>query len=206
MRRLLYMTRVQYRENDVNFKGKTEPPGATDAAPFASDDNALAARAVAGDRLAFASLLERHYQFVYRTAYKWCGNQSDAEDVAQDVCVKLAGALAGFDGRSAFRSWLYRITLNAVYDLQRTRSRRHRRHDALQNISATEAPATQEDAVTEAQLWRAVRQLPEKQRDAVLLIYAEELTHAAAALILDVKESTVSWYVHEAKKTLKGLL
>jgi RNA polymerase sigma factor (sigma-70 family) len=171
-----------------------------------SDDYDLAQRAVSGDRAAFSELLVRHYDFIYRTAYKWCGQQSDAEDIAQDVCVKLAGALKGFDGRSALRSWLYRITLNALRDTQRAGARQSNRHTALAHISATEAPPEQEDAATQSELWRAVRDLPQKQRDAVLLIYAEDLTHREAASIMDVKESTVSWYVHEAKKTLKGLL
>ena len=55
---------------------------------------------------------------------------------------------------------------------------------------------------TEA-LWRAVRGLPDKQRDAVLLVYGEGLTHAAAAEAMGCAEATVSWHVHEAKKRLK---
>lgn len=172
----------------------------------AADDAGLIGRALGGERAAFSQLLARHYDFIYRTAYKWCGDQGDAEDVAQDVCVKLATILSQFDGRSAFTSWLYRITLNAVRDMQRTRMRQSKRHRALKDVSADRMPANQEEAATENALWRAVRQLPEKQRDAVLLIYAEEITHAAAAEVMQVKESTISWYVHEARKTLKGLL
>jgi RNA polymerase sigma factor (sigma-70 family) len=51
-----------------------------------------------------------------------------------------------------------------------------------------------------------VRRLPEKQRDAVLLVYAEELSHAEAAEIMGIKEATVSSHVHEARKTLRGFL
>ena len=87
-------------------------------------DETLIARAVGGDRRAFGELVARHYDFIFRTACKWCGKASDAEDVAQDVCVKLASILKSFDGRSAFTSWLYRVTLNAVRDMQRARARR----------------------------------------------------------------------------------
>lgn len=169
-------------------------------------DADLVARAVGGEREAFSLLLERHYGLIYRIAYKWCGQQSDAEDVAQDVCVKLATALAGFDGRAAFTSWLYRIVLNAVRDLQRRGVRRDNRHLALKDVSESNSPAEQEEAVATAELWQAVRQLPDKQRDAVLLVYAEEMTHSEAAAVLGVKEGTVSSYVHEARKVLKGLL
>lgn len=167
---------------------------------------ALVTRAQNGDAAAFGELIEDHYDLIYRTAWKWCGNRTDAEDVAQDVCVKLGGAIAGFDGRSAFSSWVYRITLNAVRDMQRATSRRGKYADAYAEVSPEDQPADQEDAATSRQLWAAVRQLPEKQRDAVLLVYAEELSHAAAAEIMGIKEATVSFHVHEARKTLRGLL
>ena len=167
---------------------------------------ALITSARAGDRTAFGTLIEDHYDLIYRTAYKWAGNKADAEDVAQDVCVKLASALAGFDGRSTFSTWLYRITLNAVRDLQRARGRRGRQVMALTRVSPEDHPPDQEEAATLSQLWRAVRGLPEKQRDAVLLVYAEDLNHAAAAEIMGCKEATVSWHIFEAKRALKGLL
>ncbi|MNL67562.1 RNA polymerase factor sigma-70 [compost metagenome] len=73
-------------------------------------------------------------------------------------------------------------------------------------MAPKEAAADQEAAVTSSQLWDAVRSLPEKQRDAVLLVYAEELSHAEAATIMGIREATVSFHVHEARKTLRGLL
>ena len=167
---------------------------------------ALVVRAQNGDAEAFAELIEDHYDLIHRTAWKWCGNRDDAEDIAQDVCVKLGRAIAGFDGRSAFSSWVYRITLNAVRDMQRAGKRRGKYADAYAEISPEDQPAEQEEAATSSQLWAAVRQLPEKQRDAVLLVYAEELSHAAAAEIMGIKEATVSFHVHEARKTLRGLL
>nr|WP_156167952.1 RNA polymerase sigma factor [Devosia epidermidihirudinis] len=167
---------------------------------------ALVVRAQNGDAAAFGELLEDHYDLIHRTAWKWCGNRTDAEDIAQDVCVKLGSAIAGFDGRSAFSSWVYRITLNAVRDMQRASSRRGKYASAFAEVSPEDHPADQEEAATNNQLWAAVRQLPEKQRDAVLLVYAEELSHAAAADIMGIKEATVSFHVHEARKTLRGLL
>lgn len=172
----------------------------------AASADALVLLAQRGDREAFAELIGRHYDMIYRTAYKWSGNRSDAEDAAQDVCVKLAGILGSFDGRSAFSSWLYRVTLNAVRDMQRARARRGRQVEAFTHVSAEDQPPDQEDATAHGELWAAVRGLPEKQRDAVLLVYAEDLNHAAAAEIMGCRETTVSWHIHEAKKTLRGLL
>jgi len=183
--------------------------GLTAASPIEATQavtRALVVRAQNGDAQAFAELIEDHYDLIHRTAWKWCGNRDDAEDIAQDVCVKLGRAIAGFDGRSAFSSWVYRITLNAVRDMQRAGKRRGKYADAYAEIAPEDQPAEQEEAATSRQLWAAVRALPEKQRDAVLLVYAEELSHAAAAEIMGIREATVSFHVHEARKTLRGLL
>jgi len=162
---------------------------------------------VAGDRAAFAELVGRHYDLIYRVAFKWCGNQADAEDIAQTVCMKLGQAIRSFDARSAFSSWLYRVTLNAVRDHHRAAKSRQNRDNAATELAETmidPEPAGENDALDE--IWAAVAELPEKQRDAVLLIYSEGRSHAEAASILNCAESTVSWHIHEAKKRLKGAL
>ncbi|ODT77559.1 MAG: RNA polymerase subunit sigma-70 [Pelagibacterium sp. SCN 64-44] len=177
-------------------------PGEAGAPPI----EALVRRAANGDGEAFAAVIAAHYDLIHRTAWKWCGNRADAEDVAQDVCIKLGQAIGGFDGRSAFSSWLYRITLNAVRDMQRAGRRRSLKADAYAEVAPGNAPAEQEAAATQGQIWAAVRDLPERQRDAVLLVYAEDLSHAAAAEIMGIREPTVSFHLHEARKTLRGLL
>lgn len=187
-------------------------------------DESLIEQARRGDSAAFAGLVERHYASIFRIAWKWCGDRADAEDIAQDVCMKLAQAISGFKGDAAFTSWLYRITLNAVRDFQRARARRSDHVMALARdanalagegsgaagaagVSAGDlASANPDGDLTSGELWRTVQRLPDKQRDAVLLIYAEGLSHAEAARVLDCAESTVSWHIHEAKKRLKGLL
>lgn len=179
----------------------------TNAVPGAAEmTKSLVARAAGGDRAAFAELVSAHYDMIYRTAYKWCRSAPDAEDVAQEVCVKLAGVLKSYDGRAAFSSWLYRITLNAVRDMQRKRSRETRRADALAEVAPDAAPADQEDDMATSELWQAVMALPEKQRDAVMLVYSEEMSHAEAGEVMGCKPNTVAWHIHEAKKALKGLM
>ncbi len=73
-------------------------------------------------------------------------------------------------------------------------------HDELAEVVRTGDPSAAE------RLWAAVRQLPDKQRDAVLLVYGEGLSHAAASDAMAISETTVSWHIHEAKKRLKALL
>ena len=74
------------------------------------------------------------------------------------------------------------------------------------DLPPDEALPDQEDATAMAEIWAAVRKLPDQQRDAILLVYAEEMTHAQAGEIMGCKETTVSWHIHEARKTLRGLL
>jgi RNA polymerase sigma factor (sigma-70 family) len=169
-------------------------------------DATLVARARGGDRGAFSLLITRHYDFIHRTACKWLGRRQDAEDIAQEVCIKLATAIQSFDGRAAFTSWLYRVTLNVVRDSQRAQIRRGKQIERLTVVHPEESPAEQEDSQAAKELWAAVTLLPNQQRDAVLLVYAEEMSHAEAGVIMGCKEATVSWHIHEAKKTLRGLL
>jgi RNA polymerase sigma-70 factor (ECF subfamily) len=81
-----------------------------------ASDAELIAQARAGDRAAFGRLVERHYDFVYRVAWRWCGRKADAEDVAQEVCARLGRAIRDYRGGGAFTSWLYALTLNAARD------------------------------------------------------------------------------------------
>lgn len=169
-------------------------------------DTALALRAGHGDRAAFAELIGRNYDRIHKIAAKWCGGGIEAEDIAQDVCLKLAAAVIGFDARSRFSSWLYRIVLNTARDRQRQKAREARRDRSFaETLCEGEDPAA-EDQLMAATLWNAVRALPERQCDAVLLVYAEEMSHADAAEVLGVSAATVSWYVHEARKALKEVL
>jgi RNA polymerase sigma factor (sigma-70 family) len=183
-----------------------ETPTVRVAPASAGSNLALVNRAKSGDRVAFGQLVEDHYDFIFRTACKWTGKKSDAEDIAQEVCIKLATAIRSFDGRSAFTSWLYRVTINMVRDMQRSTSRRGKTVDAFSLVHPEDDPGGQEESATAKQLWEAVSALPDKQREAIMLVYAEDMNHAEAATIMGCKEATVSWHIHEAKKTLRGLL
>jgi RNA polymerase sigma-70 factor (ECF subfamily) len=171
-----------------------------------SEDDTLVALARGGDRAAFARLVERHYDFIYRVAYRRIGRQADAEDVAQDVCVRLGKAIAGFRGEGRLTTWLYTLTLNAAHDHARKASREHVKAAAYAVHALSEAAvADSSDDAAEA-MWEAVRRLPAKQCEAVLLVYGEGLSHERASDVMGCAEATVSWHIHEAKKRLKVLM
>ena len=169
-------------------------------------DETLVAGAIAGDRAAFAALVERHYDYVYRVAYRLAGNRADAEDIAQEVCVRLGRAIRGFKGAGRFTTWLYALTLNAVRDMARKGAREARKAKEYGAQALIEGEVAEEPDDAAARLWAAVRQLPDKQRDAVTLVYGEGLSHADAADVMGLAEPTVSWHVHEAKKRLKQMM
>jgi RNA polymerase sigma-70 factor (ECF subfamily) len=174
-------------------------------------DELLIGRARDGDRDAFGMLVERHYDFIHRVAYRWAGNRTDAEDIAQDVCLRLGRAIRSYRGGAAFTTWLYAVVLSAARDFSRSSRRESARIDAF-GVHALVSPATAEPMAERQEeekadeLWAAVRRLPDKQREAVTLVYGEGLDHAAVADVMGLAEATVSWHVHEARKRLKRML
>jgi RNA polymerase sigma-70 factor, ECF subfamily len=173
------------------------------------DDQTLAVKAADGCRVAFAALIERYYDRIHRIAWRICGSRSLAEDVAQDVCVKLATAIRSFRGEAAFSTWIWRITFTTASDRMRA-SRKVTPMEpgiivALMDAAQAREPSP-EEAVIGAEIWDAVRALPEQQREAVLLVYGEGMSHGEAAGMMGCREKTVSWHLHEAKKRLKTQL
>ncbi len=86
-------------------------------------DAAIVAQAVAGDREAFRTLVERHSHSVFRLAFRMTGNEHDAEEVVQEAFLRAYRRLAGFESRANFGTWLYRITVNCALDFRRARQR-----------------------------------------------------------------------------------
>lgn len=158
-------------------------------------DRVLPDRVRAGEAKAFEALIHKNYRFFFRVAFRWPGNRSDAEDISQTVCTRLSGRIRSFDGRAAFSSWFYRVTLNAVREFQRATQRRGQLAGAVQHLGDDLQAPDQEMALHIADIWRLLRQLPQKQRDAVMLVYAEKLSEAEAARIMGCEEPPLTWPV-----------
>jgi RNA polymerase sigma-70 factor (ECF subfamily) len=161
------------------------------------DSTALVNSARNGDSQAFERLVAMHYDFVFRVAFKWCRNRTDAEDITQDACIRLARGIGGFSGKAAFTSWLYRLVIHAAIDWQRKNERpQDTMHEQADHTPDAEAQLYAKEMLAQ------VDALPVKEKTALLLVHAEGLSHAEAAEIMEIKESTVSWYIHEARKKL----
>jgi RNA polymerase sigma-70 factor, ECF subfamily len=184
---------------------------ASSASALEAEEQALIRRAQTGEAIAFAQLLEANYNSLYRFAYRWCGNPSDAEDVTQLACIKLARSLGQFRFESAFSSWLYRLVINCAKDWRRTQTRHQ--GEALPDTdlnpeendthNQTHNDSRAEQSIYLQQVLRLVDTFADGFKETALLVYAEGLTHAEAANILHIKESTVSWRLHEIRKQLQ---
>ena len=168
-------------------------------------EDKLIRAAQSGNAKAFSALLSLVYDVIYRFAFKWAGNKHNAEDITQQACIKLAKVIKQFRFESAFTTWLYRLVLNCANDWGRA-EKRHCSPQGSSGVIPPEQPdsggATQ--AFTElACVLKQVDSMGRGFKDTLLLVLAEGMTHAEAASILEIKESTVSWRMHEIRKQLK---
>lgn len=160
----------------------------------AMDDQRLVALAQEGNPDAFSLLVERHQTMVYNLALGKTGSPQDAEEVTQTAFLKAWQGLPAFQGKAAFSSWLYRLTVNAAIDLLRQRSRRP------QTLSLDEAQERRR------QLWQAIDALPEVHRTPFLLREMEGYSYREIAKALGLEEGTVKSRLARARVLLRSEL
>jgi RNA polymerase sigma factor (sigma-70 family) len=85
------------------------------------DDETLVSRAISGERDALEQLVQRHQAWVYNVAIRMLAHPHDAEDATQEIFIRALTRLASFEGRSSFRTWLYRVAINHVLNMKRGR-------------------------------------------------------------------------------------
>ena len=158
----------------------------------------LIRQAQGGNPSSFAELVDLYYDTIYRFAWKWCGHRTDAEDIAQQSCIKLATSLAQFRFQAAFTSWLYRLVVSCAQDWQRSQQRHL--HSALSEDEPTGDSSRAEDSIHLSQLLSQLDGIGEGMKETALLVHAEGLSHAEAGEILGVSESTISWRIHTMRK------
>jgi RNA polymerase sigma-70 factor (ECF subfamily) len=177
------------------------------------DEAGVVARAVAGDRAAFARLVEHYQSACYGLAWRLIGNPDLAADATQDAFVHAYDAIGRFRG-GVFRSWLLRITANASYDILRRNQRRPT--SALPDADEGEAelpdPAAPNPVAEagRAELYRhldeALRRLPEDQRAAVVLCDVYGMDYAEVADMTSSALGTVKSRIHRGRLRLRELL
>ena len=164
-----------------------------------TDDIALTLAAKDGDLDAFELLVRAHTPVVFTHALRFFGETGAAEDVTQEVWIKVFRALPTFDRRSRFSTWLYRVTRNTCLDQLRAGKHRPVPVDAL------DVPAEQDfadEVVLRASLEHAMRALAPDDRDALSAVALFGLTYAEAGAELGVPSGTVKSRVFRARRAL----
>ena len=176
-------------------------------------DELLLRRAQGGDPEAFGQLMEPLEQLVWRVCWHYTGNREAAEDCGQEAMVRIWRSLESYRGECALESWVYRIAANCCMDWLRKKKRdRSVSVEPLREQGfdpADDAPGTEEQVVQKDErrrLREAIRQLPDDQREALILTQLEKVPYEEAARALGVSEGTVKSRVNRAKARLKEIL
>jgi len=170
----------------------------------------LASRHQKGDPSAFARLIASTQQRVYNLAYQILGHRQEAEDLTQEVYLRVWRALSSFRGEAKLSTWLYRITVNACLNRRRKlREELYRADDSsLEQIAAHETDPMKAIMAAEEKvaLWSAVNQLPAKYRVVITLFYQEQQSYKEIARVLSVPVSTVKARLNRARRLLASCL
>lgn len=168
-------------------------------------DEDLAFAVTSGDAAAFSVLLERHYDRIYRIAYRVVGTKAEAEDITQDVCMGLGSKLAGFRGTSRLTTWLHKVVINAARDYLRRSNTQRKASTGWGEMELHRRADAEEAATAQDWLQAAMSALSPSLRETVALILGEDCTQAEAAEALGVSEGTIAWRMAEVKKALAKL-
>lgn len=176
------------------------------AAVEAVEDVELARRARDGQLGALEALYRRHSGRVYALCLRMTADERRAEELTQDVWVRVWRKIGSFRGDSAFTTWLHRVTANVVLQSERGRKRRRDRIQLVDEPEAFDGGASEGPAETRITLERAIAELPEQARMVFVLYDVEGHTHREVADILDVAEGTSKAHLHRARRMLRERL
>lgn len=173
------------------------------------DERALVERCRAGDESAFGELVDRYKNLVYAMVGRLVADRSLADDLAQDVFLKVHRGLPYFRGEARLSTWIYRIVSNVCFE-----ARSQRRPD-LSLDDEREGERVREPGQTDAafadlelrdRLEKAIAQLPDNYRMLVAAHYLQGVQYEALAEALDMPLGTVKTHLYRAKKQLRELL
>jgi len=172
---------------------------------------------VRGEPSAFRELVRRNQDMVFKLAYRYLVDHAEAEDIVQEVFLKVHGAARGYQPTARFTTWVYRITVNLC--LNRLRSSRLRRSVSLEAVGeeedfSVEVAAAEPETASgrlereelEQKVHEAMVSLPDSQRTAVLLRRTSELSYEQIAEVMETTVPAVKSLLARARQTLKSRL
>ncbi|NJD02230.1 MAG: RNA polymerase sigma factor [Ruminiclostridium sp.] len=174
-------------------------------------DESIIELVLAGNTHMFSQLVDRHKDKIYGMALSFTGNNSDAQDVSQEIFIKAYKNLFRFNRKSKFSTWLYRVSYNVCIDWIRSNNKHGRDLDltGFDNI-LTDSRAGPEESFLEKEkrfiLKKAIYDLKEKYRNILILFYFQALSYEETAEVLEIPVKTVETQLYRARKQLKVLL
>lgn len=194
-------------------------PGLADAA---RSDEQLVRRVLAGERAAFDTLVERYQKRATSVSYRLVGNVHDALEVVQDAFIRAYRNVETLEEPARFGAWLLRIVTNLSLNFRRDRAVGGRKVSLAESSGDDDAPAEQRLADSAASderpgatlaagelsevVQRAMDELPEQQRVALVLFSVEALPQKDVASIMGCSVEAVKWHVFQARRKLKDRL
>jgi RNA polymerase sigma-70 factor (ECF subfamily) len=184
-----------------------DPPNTPPEAP--REIESLIQRCLRGDQLAWDAVVRQYRRKVFNVAYKFVGNHDEAEDLTQEIFLKVFKSLHTFDRRANFQTWLISVSRNLCID--HYRSVRHERQTIDRTADSSELSAVstepgpvaaleQQDRV--ALLRRAMAELPESLRTAVMMRDIQDLSYQEIAARLELPEGTVKSRINRGRTEL----
>ena len=170
-----------------------------------------------GDQASFSALVTKYQDLVYNTALGIVQNADDADDITQEVFVQVYLSIGSFKGESKFSTWLYRITISKALDHEKKKKRKKRfafvqslfgSHEEENNhpVEFNHPGVQLEKKESAADLFKALKQLPENQRIAFTLHKVEGQSHQEIAAIMNLSVYAIESLMGRAKVNLKKLL
>jgi RNA polymerase sigma-70 factor, ECF subfamily len=175
--------------------------------PVPMTDAMLVRRVLQGDEAAFTELVDRHAGACLRFAARMLGNREDAEDATQEAFLRAYRALARYEDREAFRTWLFQILVNRCRTLAARRGRREQlvRVDDVALGRASVPPST-DGGELRAEIRRALAALDAEHREAFLLKHVEQLSYDEMAAITGAGVSALKMRVKRACERMQQVL
>lgn len=170
-------------------------------------DRLLVERFREGDQAAFQELMAAHEDRVFSICLRVVRNRDMALDATQDTFINVYRRIQSFDGRAAFSTWLYRVAVNSCYDLLR-REQRRQTQPLPEHVDPADIAAGDDlDAVElRPELTKALGQIGDVFRDAIVLVDIEGFSIEDAAEVLDVPPGTVKSRLYRGRRALADSL
>lgn len=162
----------------------------------------------------FGEIFEEHKLMVLNLALQYTQNLQDAEEITQDVFVKVYDKLHTFNNQSSIKTWIYRITIHQSLDFIKARNRKKRafwiRFLAIDDTTNQNIPHVMnhpgiilEEREATEKIFRALNRLPDQQKTAIIMVKIEQTPVEEAAHILGMNKKALESLIHRAKKNLE---